>query len=188
MTVKSLRKEYFQKSRIFLYPMLEIKKGSTILPEQTYLAWEELIKPTERKLICLYDIEDTDNFKTFEKSKLFGNKKFDNFMESNDDKGVYIFTLDDIKEDFDLFIKGKYSLTSDAFKTKILNYYGQNSTSYEIVMSYLYPEKYFDTYSKLLNVDVDLLKAVGELCAPINFEKETLTLRTEDLKIPDIII
>ena len=188
MTIKNLRKEYFQKSRIFLYPMLEIKKGSTILPEQTYLAWEELIKPDDRKLICLYTMEDTDTFKTFEKSKLFGNKKFDNFMEAKNDKGVYIFTLEDMKEDFDLFIKGKYSLTSDAFKTKILTYYGQSSASYEIVMSYLYPEKYFDTYSKLLNVDVKLLKSVGELCAPINFEKETLTLKTEDLKRPDIII
>lgn len=188
MTIKNLRKEYFQKSRIFLYPMLEIKKGSTILPEQTYLAWEELINPEDRKLICLYSMENTDMFKTFERSKLFGNRKFDNFMQSKNDKGIYIFTLDDIKEDFDLFIQGKYSLTSDVFKNKILNYYGQNSTSYEIVMSYLYPEKYFETYSKLLNVDVNLLKSVGELCAPINFEKETLTLKTEDLKIPDIII
>ena len=188
MTIKNLRKEYFQKSRIFLYPMLEIKKGSTILPEQTYIAWEELLKPEDRKLICLYQMENTDAFKTFEKSKLFGNKKFDNFMETQDNKALYIFTLDDLKEDYDLFIKGKYSLTSDAFKTKILTYYGQNSTTYEIVMSYLYPEDYFETYSKLLNVDVKILKQVGELCAPINFEKETLTLKTEDLKIPDIII
>jgi hypothetical protein len=188
MTVTNLRKEYFQKSRIFLYPMLEIKKGSTILPEETYIAWEEVIKPEDRKLICLYDIEKNPTFKAFEKVKLFGNKKFDNFMEDNQDKGIYIFTMEDIKDDYDLFINGKYSLTSESFKNKILNYYGENSSSYEIIMSYLYPEKYFETYAKLLNVDVNLLKEVGELCAPITLKQETLSLKTEDLKIPDIII
>lgn len=188
MTIKNVRKEYFQKSRIFLYPMLEIRKGSTILPEQTYIAWEEFIKPEDRKLICLYNLEDTDNFKTFEKAKLFGNRKFDNFMDTKDNKGLYIFDMNNEKDDFDLFLNGKYSLTSDEFKTKILSYYGQKSSTYEVVKSYLYPNEYFETYAKLLNVDIKLLRQVGELCAPVDVNKESLKLNTEDLKIPDIII
>jgi hypothetical protein len=40
----------------------------------------------------------------------------------------------------------------------------------------------------LLNVDIDILRKVGELCAPINIDKETLKLTAEDLRIPKLII
>jgi hypothetical protein len=188
MTVERLHKKYFQKSRIFLYPMLDIRKGSKILPEQTYIAWQGFIKPEDRKLICLYELEDSNDFKSFEKAKLFGNKKFDNIMLTNDNKGLYIFTFDDIRSDYNLFLNGKYSYTSKEFKDKLESYYGKNSASYEFVMSYLYPEDYYDVYAKLLDVDVKLLKEVGELCAPFDLDKETLKLTEENLKIPDLII
>ena len=66
--MKKLHDKYTQKSRIFLYPALNIRRGSSIKPIQTYIAWEELISPTDRKLICVYNIEDTEDFQVDRKS------------------------------------------------------------------------------------------------------------------------
>ena len=55
-------------------------------------------------------------------------------------------------------------------------------------MSYLHPEDYFDLYADLLGVDINILKAVGELCAPFHIEKETLKIPVEDLEMKDLII
>jgi hypothetical protein len=77
---------------------------------------------------------------------------------------------------------------SPTFKKIIEEYYGKSSVSYEFVMSYLYPEDYFKIYSEILNVDINLLKSVGELCAPVDIDKETLKLSIEDLPIPKLII
>jgi hypothetical protein len=49
------------------------------------------------------------------------------------------------------------------------------------MQSYLLPEEYFDNYAELLNVSVDLLKDVGELCNKPSIEKETLILDAVDL-------
>lgn len=186
--MKKLHKEYTQKSRIFLYPSLDIRKGTQIKPIQTYVAWEEIISPRDRKLICVYNLEDTESFKTFEKVKLLGNKMFCDFRETTDGKGIYIFTFDDRPMDFDRVIHGKYSHLSDATKKEIKNYYGTNSSSYEYVMSYLYPDDYYNIYAELLGVEVSLLKEVGELCAPLDISKETLKIPVESLEMKDLII
>jgi len=188
MTLSKLPKEYFQKSRIFLYPILGIRRSSNIKPEETYIAWEEFIRPNDRKLICVYKSQDTDEFKAFEKAKLLSNKRFDNVMQTVDDKAVYIFTFEEDSFNFDSFVKGRYSEISPQFKKAIEEYYGKTSASYEYVMSYLYPQDYFKIYSELLNVDVNILREVGELCAPIDIDKETLKLNAEDLRIPKLII
>ena len=70
----------------------------------------------------------------------------------------------------------------------IERFYGKDSSTYEYVMSYLYPEDYFDIYAELLGVNVNILKGVGELCAPYNAEKETLKIPVENLEMKDLII
>jgi hypothetical protein len=40
MVIKSLYKDYFQKSRVFLYPALEIKRGGSVTPVETYISWK----------------------------------------------------------------------------------------------------------------------------------------------------
>jgi hypothetical protein len=188
MTLKKLPKEYFQKSRIFLYPTLGIRKGSNITPEETYIAWEEFVTPKDRKLICVYKSQDTDEYKAFERSKLINNKRFDNIMQTVDNRSIYIFSFENDSVDFDNFINGKYSSLSPTFKKIIEEYYGKSSVSYEFVMSYLYPEDYFKIYSEILNVDINLLKSVGELCAPVDVDKETLKLSIEDMPNPKLLI
>lgn len=52
--------------------------------------------------------------------------------------------------------------------------------------SYLYPEKYLETYARYLSDDeevsemMELLKGVGELCDPYDIEKETLIYKEKE--------
>ena len=58
MAIKSLYKDYFQKSRIFMYPLLNIKRGSSVTPIETYMSWSEQFSIYDKKLICLYYLRD----------------------------------------------------------------------------------------------------------------------------------
>ena len=49
--------------------------------------------------------------------------------------------------------------------------------------TYLFPEKYFEIYAELLELDIQTLKQIGELCDPCDIEKETLKIPTEDLEV-----
>jgi hypothetical protein len=67
-------------------------------------------------------------------------------------------------------------------KRKILDFFDKNGGNHLYVKSYLFPEKFFDTYADILNVPANLLKEVGELCDKPNLEKEMLTLEVADLE------
>ena len=67
MAITSLYKDYFQKSRIFMYPILEIKRGASVTPIETYLSWEDQYSLCDRKLICHYHLRDDSEFTVFEK-------------------------------------------------------------------------------------------------------------------------
>ena len=47
--------------------------------------------------------------------------------------------------------------------------------------SYLIPEKYFNNYAELLDVEPEMLIQVGELCTKPDIDKETLILEPADL-------
>lgn len=175
MGIKSLYRDYFQKSRVFLYPALEIKRGVSVTPIQTFVAWEHHYKPEDRKFICLYHLRDDKEFETFEKTKLLGNKLFHDFVETEDGKGIYVFDYEPFAKDWDMFLDGKYSKMSAVHKKKIKNFYGVYSTNFAYVESFLHPEKYFNIYAEILGVDVEHLKEVGELCSIPDMNEETLT-------------
>ena len=40
MEITFIQTKYIQKSRLFLYPMLDIKRGYSITPIQTYMSWK----------------------------------------------------------------------------------------------------------------------------------------------------
>jgi hypothetical protein len=95
---------------------------------------------------------------------------------------LYIFDLEIYQADWFNFILGKYSKLSAHLKRAIKTYYGEKSAEYKYIETYLYPEKYFETYAKLLNINVDILIKGGELCNPSDLEKETLKILVEDLE------
>lgn len=175
--IKSLYREYFQKSRVFLYPVLDIKRGNSIVPLNTYIAWEELgIESSDAKLICVYQYRTDHEYLVFEKEKLKGNKLFESSMLINDGSEIaYIFDFKPYKQDWLHFTNGKYSKLSVPFKRKIKDFFRQSGNNYVYVESFVHPEKYFALYSELLNMPINTLKEVGELCSQPNLNKELLS-------------
>ena len=189
--LKDLYKIYFQKSKVFLYPILNIKRGHIFIPIETYVSWTDEIDITSGKLICLYQLKNTSEFKYFEEKLLFNNRLFDSYYQINDNQIIYTFKIND--NDWKNFIAGKYSKLSDNLKKDIQKFYGKKTINSKYIDSFLYPNNYYDKYSKLLTTNKidaqkmeELLNTVGELCDPPNLKKEHLQLVPKILKLEDI--
>jgi hypothetical protein len=181
--IRTLSKDYFQKSRVFLYPALGIKRGVTYTPIETYVSWDGVHGPGDMKLCCLYHLKNDDEFKNFEKYKLLGNKLFNDFKFVEGNKAVYIFDFSTMSSDWSNIINGKYSMISENHKKSIRAFIGPNSPHLPYIDSFLFPEKHFRLYSELMGVKEEVLREVGELCDPPNLELETLKISITDLHL-----
>jgi len=181
--IKVLQTEYIQKSRIFLYPLLDIKKGSEAVPLESYICWKEKYASEDMKFICTYYLRDDDTFKRFEKVKLLGSKLFDSFYVTSDDLGVYVFDFSSHASDWNYFLAGRYSQLSQSTKTVILKFFMANKSNYHYINSYLNPDQYFEIYAELLGVEERMLKSVGELCSVPNTELETLIAQEKSITV-----
>jgi hypothetical protein len=179
--IDKLYGKYFQKSRSFLYPMLGIKRSSYISPSGTYISLEGKIEAEDIRLICTFKDDNSEGFKSFENQMLLTNPLFVEKIRVNE-FNLYVFDLEIYQDDYFNFLLGRYSKFSAHLKRAIKNYYGEKSAEYQIIETYLYPEKYFDVYAKLLDVDVNLIKKIGELCDPYNHKKENLKIPIKDLE------
>lgn len=181
--IDRLYKEYIQKSRIFIYPLLDIKKGSDAVPLESYISWQGLYTPSDYKYICLYHLRDDEAFKKFEKVKLINNKLFDSYYETEDNCSVYVFDLKSYSKDLDCFREGRYTQISTETKNKILKFFMNSKSNYHHINSYLNPEIYYEVYGKLLGVNESLLREVGELCSKPDLEKETLIANLKSIPL-----
>lgn len=191
--IKDIYEGYFQKSRVFLHPVLGHKRGTSVTPIDTFLCWEDIVEVEDNKLVCLHHLRDDEHFRIFEEKHLFGNPLFEDYKEVSHDKAVYIFNLEDHKHDFQCVVRGKYSQMSHEQKLRIREYYGASTANYAFIDTYLYPEKYFLDYAKFLCVDPAdvpemrrLLWEVGELCSLPDLEKETLKMKVQTLDFKKI--
>ena len=182
--ITNIYDEYFQKSRVFLYPSLDIKRGVSITPIETYISWKDNIDISDNELICLYHLKDDKDFLNFEEKYLLNNKYFKNYHQVSLKKGIYTFKIN--PNDWKYFLAGRYSKLSKNLKDKILKFYGNKSINSLYVKSYLYPEMYFKKYSEILKVNENLIRKVAELCDRPNFKNEELILIPEFLKLEDI--
>lgn len=181
--IQSLYKDYFQKSTVFLYPALGIKRGVSVTPIQNFTMWENNYTLNDCKLISLYELRNDQDFIQFEKTRLRGNRLFHDFRQVDDNKGVYIFDLSHMSDDFYHIMNGRYSKISPEHKKKIKEYIGLNSQNLPYVESFLHPEKYFKIYAEMMEVPVKILREVGELCDPPNREKEKLDISILNLEL-----
>lgn len=182
---KDLYTIYFQKSRMFLYPHLGIKRGSSIVPIETYMCWEGVVKPEDKKLVCLYHIRDDKEFSNFEQSKLLGNKLFEQYIDLNNGKAIYIFDFSGLyPQDYEYVTEGHYSILSLDFKKRIKDFYNNDKSTQLYVDSWLNPERYYSEYARILfdpNEDdpdsretgENLLRKSVQLCKKPDIEKET---------------
>ena len=182
MVIDALYTKYFQKSKIFLYPLLEIKRGTFIVPNETYISWNDKINSEDMQLICIYKPEKNQNYLDFEKNVLLKHNRLIDFIKINEEQIVFTFNFSDLSVDWIHFINGKYSQMEIKIKRKILDFFDKKSGNYAYVESYLFPEKHFETYAKILDVDISLLINVGELCNKPDLEREKLLINIADLE------
>jgi hypothetical protein len=182
MALNSVYRKYFQKSQVFIYPLLGIKRGAAYVPNATYIAWEENSTISEdMKLVCVYENDETNTFEVFVKTVLLKHPRLFGYVKADSKTSVFTFDFSDLVEEWANFLNGKYSKINLNLKAKILNFFDPQSGNYQYVKSYLYPEKYFNEYADLLNADAELLKSVGELCSKPNLNKEILKLEIANL-------
>lgn len=187
MAIDSLYRDYFQKSKVFLYPLLGIKRGAVAIPEQTYLSWEGYFTPEDIKLITVYPRRNDSTYLTFENTVLLKHNRLCDVIDLNDQEKIFTFDFSDITDDWKKFLSGKYSSINVNLKEQIKKHFDPNSSTYVYMDSYLFPDKYFNLYADLLNADINLLKEVGELCSPPNLEKENLIAEVIDLQNKKIL-
>ena len=169
--IKSLYNKYFQKSKIFLYPLLNLPK-TPLVSVQTYLMWENFVRLEDLKIVCVFEKTDKTYFKEYEEKYITNNPKLVSKHPGENDQILYVFDLTDNEIDYLYFLKGRYSLLSDSCKLAIKRYNGSSSKEYEYIETYLFPERFMEHYAKLLDVDEESLKEVGELCDKYDINKE----------------
>lgn len=177
MAIKSIYNRYFQKSKVFLYPLLGIKRGTKVIPSETYLAWDPYYIPEDMKLVCLYHPNNSNEYEKYEKEVLLKHNRLCDIKDIDKHNKIFIFDFADMKDDWNNFINGSYSKLNKETKHKILNFFDKNSANYIYMKSYLNPDKYFEDYAECLGVEVEFLEKVGELCACPDLEKETLIMK-----------
>ncbi len=179
--MKQIYKNYFQKSKVFLYPLLGIKKGVRFVPVETYITWSHDLIDSKDILVCAYAIKDATNnqeeleiknqFNRFVKQHLEKNELYHSRHHTNELE-LIVFDLSYYKKDLQRFREGKYSEFSLITKRLIMEFFGNTGTIAEYMESYLYPEKYYEIYSDILNISIETLEDVIELCDKPNLEKE----------------
>lgn len=172
MILDKLQKHYIQKSRLFLYPTLGIKRGFSITPVETYMSWENNYNITDNVLVCLYDAVHFKN--TEDRLSISNHSKILNAPIIVDDKMVCIFNLSEFIEDYAKIIKGEYSKLSEPYKNKILEFFKEAPRHTTYMKSYLYPTEYNSSYKQLYNLDDNTMKYVIEWCSPPDLKKECL--------------
>lgn len=180
MPITALYPDYHSKSRTFFLPFIGIHKSSPIRPVSTHLSWPQLsITPEDRRLLLVYQSAKTDTYLRFEAINLLSNALYQESYRIVGDKTVYIFNFESFPADWDFFLSGRYSKMSVTLKNLIASYYGKSSGEYAYIETYLYPEKFFELYSRLLYDEKDrdyglqLITKVGELCNKPDLIKET---------------
>ena len=187
MVIDALYRKYFQKSKIFLYPLLDIKRGTSVVPNETYVSWNGTINSEDMVLVCVYPTRTDQEYLKFEKNVLLKHNRLVDFVKVDDDNLIVTFNFSDLRDDWFNFLNGKYSKININTKRKILDFFDKNSGNYAYVESYLFPEKHFETYAKILEIETELLISVGELCDKPDLEREKLLMQVADLENITII-
>ena len=104
--IKSLYNRYFQKSKIFLFPLFELPKCKITNEVETYLIFDNIVRLKDFKIVCIFKNTNTDEFIQFEKKYLiycpYILEKYD-----GENQILYVFSLENFKKDYSYFLEGK---------------------------------------------------------------------------------
>ena len=87
--MKEIYTDYFQKSKVFLYPLLKLKKGIAYVPIQTYVCSEHEYTVKDHKLLCEYHTKTTEKFVTFYNRHLKSHKLFNKHIDLGKNKHLF---------------------------------------------------------------------------------------------------
>lgn len=170
----SVYTQYFQKSKVFLYPLLKLKKGAEFVPIETYICWDGVYSITDYKFICVYHSERTPEYISFESKYLKEHPLLESAIQLPEDKNVYVFNFKTYRFDYVKFVEGKFSQFSLGTKKQITNFFGTIGKLSDYIQSFLDPEDYHQSYADALEVDLETIQDVYEVCSIPDLEKETL--------------
>jgi hypothetical protein len=174
MSLNEIYRKPFKKASVFLYPLLGISQKANIKPDSIWIAMENHIELEDKKLICVNDTSVPD-FEVFSNRVLVSRKNFLEKITLEETRTAYVFDFGKFETTWKAYLNAKYSQFDEESKKNILKYFNYNSANVVYLTSYLYPVKYFKDYARILDVDINLLKEVGELCSKPDFESEKLT-------------
>jgi hypothetical protein len=179
--MKGVYTDYFQKSKVFLYPLLRFKSGLLFVPTQTYVCWEHLITKDENKFLCEYNVGINEKFELFCNSYLKKHPLFYEYVQLDENKHLFIFDFNQYKSDFKRFLDGKYSKFSLDTKITILDFFGNKGNISEYISLFLSPDSAHELYAKALNVSLEQIEDVFEVCSIPDLKKETLYFKKNEL-------
>jgi|694.fasta_scaffold20525_2 hypothetical protein len=168
-------KQYVQKSKVFLFPLICPKNVNDILEIQCYLSRKDVYNIDDYQLTVVVDgSKYPEIHRDLEGKYLFTSPHFkqSEMRRLGESKYLYVFDLTDMKEVWSLVLTGKYSQIPEGIKKVILGYY-KGQPTYEYVNSWLYPDKYYKDYADDLKVDIAIVGP--ELCNLPDLEKEIYT-------------
>lgn len=171
--MNSVFANYFQKSKVFLYPLIDMKKTYKYTPIETYVRWQNVYKLSDKKLICEYKIRPSKRFKDFEKKYIATNPYIEDIIYLSEKQMVCVYDMSKFEEEFICFVKGEYSKFKQSYKEKIIDFYREKGKKNKYVDSYLYPHEYHEMYADELDVELSIIMDTYELCNKPDLEKET---------------
>lgn len=152
---------YIQKSKTFLWPILNIK----VQPIETYLYIGNVDLQDNRVLIALFHNKNESYLRA--KPEIEKHPQYD-FKFTDDEFDILIFNMYNIQKDFDHFVKGSYSKLSENFKL-IMSAIEKNKA----VLMCLNPENNYKEFARVLEVHEHELQG-RELLSPPSLQQETM--------------
>lgn len=169
------------KSRNFLWPLVGFKKDAAFTPAGVYCYWDgDEIETVDNGCLIAYYKESGDAFKSFEEKEILTKDDCLQTCYKVENGTIYIFNIAEWIKDIYQFLDGKYSKFSREAKDVIMKYHGIKDNKVAepgrpIYMS-LYPEIFHKAVAKELNMEVENIREVYELCEKYKVEDETLKI------------
>lgn len=171
---------YTQKSRVFCYSVLGMKKGAAFVPEETYMAWKNVYSFDDCRLLLHYKNCNAVNFETYSKNIIEKCTLFEKHVIISETERVYVFDFTRYRTDWQMILAGKYSQLRYPYKKAIEAYYVKDYQNSKIVSKIIYPVKHYSEFAGYLGVTPEIVKEVGEVFDKPDLDREELVVKSEE--------
>lgn len=176
---------YFKVSNTYISSddLMNEKYPHGIKPEDTILivAYPKNLRDTSERIFNMAkqkhrDFKDDQNaWQVFETENLVSNAMYLDYHETSTEM-IYTFDLTPWGSDWSSFLNGCYSKLSYEAKEKIVDYRSEqlDRIGKLKLLGYLYPhkEEALSLFSRDLEIDIEVLRGIGELCDKPDLQKE----------------